>query len=103
MKPTKKKPTKKKAPRKHRFKTKDAAAAHQTAQSFLDRCATAISTEKSVLLTLRDYFAKNRPQLLRFIIEHSACKDPAELACRTLIVTGWLDLKTRGLAKLKSK
>jgi hypothetical protein len=56
-----------------------------------------------VLLTLRDYFAKNRPQLVRFIIEHSACKDPAELACRALIVTGWLDLKTRGFAKLKSK
>ena len=58
---------------------------------------------EDVLLTLRDYFAKNRPQLVRFIIEHSACKDPAELACRALIVTGWLDLKTRGFAKLKSK
>ena len=99
MKPTKKKPTKKTSPRKHRFKSKNAEAAHNTARSFLDQCATAISTEKSVLLTLRDYFAKNRPQLVRFMIEHSACKDPGELACRALIVTGWLDLKTRGLDK----
>jgi hypothetical protein len=103
MKRTKKKPAKKTTERNHRFKSANGEAAHNTARLFLDRCTTAISTEKSVLLTLRDYFAKNRPQLVRFIIEHSACKDPAELACRALIVTGWLDLKTRGFAKLKSK
>ena len=101
MKNTKKKPAKKRTRSIPPYKTKDAKAVHNTAQSFLDQCSTAISTEKSVLLTLRDYCRKHRPQLIRFIVEHSACTDPREIACRALIVTGWLDLKTRGLDKPK--
>jgi len=104
MKTTKKKPAKKPKPKTLRLlEAEEADAAVDAADVRMDQCAAAHGTEKLVLLTLEKFVRQQRAEFVKFIITDANCKDPAFLAYRFLLVTKWLELKTRGGANPKSK
>lgn len=96
MKTTKKKPAKKaKAKAQKPLDPKLVNAALDRADERIDQCAAAIATEKAVLGTLEQFVRQHRLELVKFIITHTDCKDPVELAHRALVISKWLELKTR--------
>jgi hypothetical protein len=98
MKATKKKPAKKPKPKAKAMPPIDPKAVNaalQRADDRIDQCAVAIATDKAVIATLEQFVRQHLVELLKFIITHTACKDPAELAHRALVITKWLELKTR--------
>ena len=104
MKTTKKKPAKKPKPKTPRQLEAEAANAAVAASNVrMDECAAAHGTEKLVLLTLEMFVRQKRAEFAKFISTYANCKDPAYLAYRCLLVTKWLELKTRGYANPKSK
>ena len=104
MKTTKKKPAKKPKPKANpQLDPKMINATLDAADDRIDECAGAMVTEKLVLLTLELFIRQQRVELTKFIITHANCKDPAYLAYRCLLVTKWLELKTRDYANPKSK
>lgn len=100
MKTTKKKPAKK-AKRKAQkpVDPKLVNLAVCRADYVIQQCTTAISIEKAVLATLEKFVRQQRPALVKFIITHTDPKDPVDIARRALVISKWLELKTRDYAK----
>ncbi len=102
MKTTKKKPAAKRRSKPY-CATKHVNSALSMADFYIAQCEAAKATEQAVLSTLDAFVRLHRVDLVKFIINDSDDKDHAEMAKRALIVSKWLELKTRDYANLKSK
>ena len=98
MKTTKKKPVTKRRSKPY-CATKHVNSALSMADFYIAQCEASAATEQAVLSTLDAFVRKHRVDLVKFIIANSDCREPVELAKRALLVSKWLELKTRDYPK----
>ena len=101
------KTTKKKTKTKRRAKpycaTKHVNSALSMADFYIAQCEASTATERVVLSTLAAFVRRHSVDFIKFIIADSHSEDHVELAKRALIVTKWLELKTRDYTRTNTK